>query len=79
MSIAIRLKRTGTKSRKQWRIVALDKQAPRDGRLLEELGSYNPLTEPPEVRLQMERYHVWIQKGARPSRTVAGIVKKLKK
>ena len=79
MSLVIRLKRAGTKSRKQWRVVVADSRMPRDGRLIEELGSYNPLVNPPAVRLRMDRYAEWVQKGAKPSPTVRSLVKREKK
>ena len=78
MALVIRLKKTGTKSRKQWRVVVTDRRTSRDGLLIEEIGSYNPLVEPPEVRIQMERYAQWIRKGAKPSSTVKSIIQKKK-
>ena len=77
--ISIRLKKTGTKSRSRWRIVVADSRVPRNGRLIEEIGSCNPMVDPPAVKIQMERYEHWIQKGARPSDTVRQLVKKIKK
>ena len=74
--ITIRLKPTGTKSRKQWRIVVSDSRVSRNGRLMEEIGTYNPLVDPPEVRIQKERYEEWIQKGAKPSGTVKALIQK---
>ena len=77
--ITIRLKETGTKSRKQWRIVVLDKRMPRNGRLIEEIGFYNPLVEPPDIRVDQERYQAWVKKGARASKAVRALMKKVKK
>ena len=76
MSVVIRFKRTGTKSRKQWRVVVADSRTPRNGQLLEELGFYNPLTNPPQLSVQMERYNEWVKKGARPSEAVRSGIRK---
>jgi small subunit ribosomal protein S16 len=77
--IAIRLKEMGTKNRQMWRIVVAESHVARNGRLIDELGSYNPLVEPPAVVLKRERYDAWIKKGAKPSRTVAAIVANMEK
>lgn len=77
--ITIRLKKTGTKSRKQWRIVVLDSRMPRNGRLIEEIGFYNPLVEPPVIQVNQERYQAWVKKGARASEAVHALLKKGKK
>ena len=77
--IAIRLKKTGTKSRKQWRIIVADSRVSRSGRLIEEIGFYNPLTHPPRVEVQRDRYAKWIQKGAKPSKTVAMLMREKKR
>lgn len=77
--IAIRLRRMGTKNRLKWKIVVADSRLSRDGRLLEELGFYNPMTNPPEIKLRRDRYEEWVKKGARPSRTVASIVRRERK
>lgn len=79
MAVTIRLKKTGTKNRDQWRIVVADSRVPRDGRLLEEIGSFNPLVEPPVVKVKMERYEAWVAKGARPSEAVRHLIAKEKK
>ena len=77
MSVKIRLKRMGSKKRPFYRIVVADSRAPRDGRFITSVGTYNPLTTPKEVAV-ME----WLQKGAQPSDTVrnmlqaAGVMKK---
>ena len=72
--ISIRFKPTGTKSRKQWRVVVIDSRLPRTGRLIEEIGFYNPLVEPPDVKIKMDRYEAWVKKGARPSETVKAVI-----
>lgn len=76
--ITIRLKKTGTKSRKQWRVVVVDSRMPRNGRLIEEIGFYNPFVEPPSVRIDRERYQAWTQKGAQSSKMVRALIKKVK-
>ena len=77
--ITIRLKETGTKSRKQWRVVVVDSRRPRNGSLLEEIGFYNPLVDPPAFRIHAEHYRTWIEKGAQPSETVRALMEKVKK
>ncbi|MFH1468699.1 MAG: 30S ribosomal protein S16 [Pseudomonadota bacterium] len=76
MAVSLRLTRMGAKKKPFYRIVAADSRAPRDGRLLEQLGYYNPLTEPPEVKVDLERVDYWIGVGARPSETVSELVAK---
>ncbi len=77
--ITIRLKPMGTKSRKQWKVVVAEGSVARDSRLIEELGYYNPSTNPRLTKIKMDRYEVWVKKGARPTPTVQGIVKRGKK
>ena len=77
--IAIRLKQTGTKNLKKWRVVVTDSRVPRNGRLIEELGSCNPLVDPPEIKVKLDRYDAWIKKGAQPSDTVKSLIKIAKK
>ncbi len=76
MSVKIRLTRQGTKKRPFYRIVAADTQFPRDGRFLEVLGTYNPMTEPASVELKQDRIDYWLGTGAQPSTTVKSILKK---
>lgn len=77
--ISIRLKPTGTKSRKLWRVVVIDSKLPRNGRLIEEIGFYNPLINPPDIKIKMDRYEAWVQKGAQPSQTLKSVVRQSKK
>lgn len=77
--IVIRFKQTGTKSRKNWRVVVADRRVPRNGRLIEEIGYYNPLVDPPKLEVNRERYDEWIRKGAKPSSAVKSVMKKEKK
>ncbi|MGD9210191.1 MAG: 30S ribosomal protein S16 [Desulfobacteraceae bacterium] len=76
MSVKIRLARHGAKKRPFYRIVAADSECPRDGKFLEKLGTYNPLKEPREVMLNMERVKYWLDQGAIPTNTVKSILKK---
>ena len=74
--VKIRLRRMGAKKAPLYRIVVADSRYPRDGRFIEEIGTYNPLTEPVSVKVDAERAQEWIKKGAQPTDTVRGILKK---
>lgn len=76
MSVKIRLKRMGSKKRPFYRIVVADSRSPRDGRFIEEVGTYNPLIEPAEVKLEEENIMQWLNNGAQPSDTVRNILSK---
>ena len=76
MSVRIRLTRQGTKKRPFYRIVAADIESPRDGKFLEALGTYNPMTEPAAIVLKEDRIKYWLGEGAIPSTTVQSILKK---
>ncbi len=76
MAVKIRLARHGAKKKPFYRIVAADSEAPRDGKFLETLGTYNPLLEVEEVNLKTERVKYWMEKGATPTVTVKNILKK---
>ena len=76
MAVRIRLARHGAKKRPFYRIVVADSESPRDGRYLENVGTYNPLQDPAEVNLKIERVTYWLQQGAIPSDTVNSILKK---
>jgi small subunit ribosomal protein S16 len=71
--VRIRLRRTGLKGQPSYRIIAADKEAPRDGRFLEILGFYNPRTNPSSVEVKEERVFDWMSKGAQPSESVIKI------
>lgn len=75
MSVKIRLTRKGTKKKPFYRIVAADVESPRDGRFLEALGTYDPMTEPAAITLKEERIKYWLGEGATPSTTVKSILK----
>ncbi|WP_281164874.1 30S ribosomal protein S16 [Liquorilactobacillus sicerae] len=76
MSVKIRLKRMGSKKRPFYRIVVADSRSPRDGRFIETVGTYNPLTQPELVTLKEEKILNWLQNGAQPSDTVRNILSK---
>lgn len=74
MAVRIRLTRVGATKRPAYRVIAIDKRRSRDGRALEILGFYDPLTEPATVHLESERISAWIGKGAQPSDTVVRLM-----
>lgn len=76
MAVKIRLKRMGAKKSPFYRIVVADSRSPRDGRFIEEIGYYNPLTEPKIVKVDNEKALNWISKGAKPTETVERLFKK---
>lgn len=76
MAVKIRLARHGAKKRPFYRIVVADSECPRDGRYLEKVGTYNPLHDPAQVDLKVERVTYWLQQGAIPTDTVNNILKK---
>ena len=76
MAVKIRLRRMGAKKAPFYRIVVADSRYPRDGRFIEEIGTYTPLTDPATVNVDAERAQEWIKKGAQPTDTVRGILKK---
>ncbi len=73
--VRIRLRRIGAKMQPSYRIVAADKEAPRDGRFLEILGFYNPRTEPATIKLKEDRIYHWIDQGAQPSESAEMVFK----
>ena len=76
MSVRIRLKRVGAKKAPVYRVVVADSRSPRDGRFIEEIGYYNPVSDPAEIRIDLEKANEWIKKGAQPSDTVRALLKK---
>ena len=72
--VRIRLTRMGAKKRPFYRVVVADARAPRDGRFIEQLGHYNPMTEPKTVQLKMDRVDYWLSVGASPSDTVGRLI-----
>ncbi|HXT13414.1 MAG TPA: 30S ribosomal protein S16 [Candidatus Angelobacter sp.] len=79
MSVKIRMKRVGTKNLPAFRIVVADSRSPRDGKFIEEIGTYQPLKKGDNFTLKMDRAQYWISKGAQPSETVASFLKKANK
>lgn len=76
MAVRIRLARFGAKKKPYYRIVAADGEARRDGRFLEQVGSYNPNINPPVINVKLDRYEYWRSVGATPSDTVASLVRR---
>ncbi len=76
MAVKIRLKRMGAKRSPFYRIVAADSRSPRDGRYIEVIGTYNPVTEPAKVEINEELALKWLQNGAKPSDTVRNLFSK---
>ena len=76
MSVKIRLKRIGTKKTAFYRIVVADSRSPRDGRFIEEIGTYDPLKDPAEIKLDNEAAQKWIKNGAQPTETVRALLKR---
>lgn len=76
MAVKIRLRRMGAKKAPFYRIVVADSRYPRDGRFIEEIGTYDPTTEPSAVRIDAEKAKKWIANGAQPTETVRAIFKK---
>ena len=74
--VKIRLKRIGAKKAPFYRVVVADSRYPRNGRFIEEIGSYNPLTEPAEINIDADKAKAWIVKGAQPTETVKALLKK---
>ncbi|GAB4241498.1 MAG: 30S ribosomal protein S16 [Candidatus Methylacidiphilales bacterium] len=79
MAVAIRLRREGTKNRPYYKVVVADSRSPRDGKFIEQVGTYDPLKSEGNVSLDLEKIQAWISKGAKPSETVASLIKKEQK
>ena len=75
--VKIRLRRMGAKKAPYYRIVVADSRSPRDGRFIEELGTYDPMAEGEQIKVNMERAKYWISNGAQPTDTVRGLLKKV--
>ncbi len=72
----MRLKRLGAKKAPFYRVVVADERAPRDGKFIEEIGYYNPLTNPAEIKIDAEKATKWLNNGAQPTETVRSLLKK---
>lgn len=76
MAVKIRLRRMGAKKAPFYRIVVADGRYPRDGRFIEEIGYYNPLTDPAEIKIDADKAKQWLHNGAQPTDTVKALLKK---
>lgn len=76
MAVKMRLKRMGAKKAPFYRVVVADSRSPRDGRFIDEIGYFNPLTNPAEIKLDAEKAKKWISNGAQPTDTVKALLKK---
>ncbi len=79
MAVRIRLQRRGARKKPFYHVVVADSRAPRDGKFIEKIGTYNPLKDPAEIRIEADAYEGWIRKGAQPSDAVADLVRKVRK
>jgi ribosomal protein S16 len=76
MAVKIRLKRIGAKKNPFYRVVVADSRYPRDGRFIEEIGTYNPLMDPAQINIDGEKAATWLKNGAQPTDTVKSLLKK---
>ena len=76
MAVKIRLRRMGAKKAPFYRVVVADSRFPRDGRFIEEIGYYNPIATPVEIKIDAEKAQTWIKNGAQPTDTVKALLKK---
>ena len=79
MSVRIRLKRAGAKNHPAYRIVVADNRSPRDGKFIEEIGTYIPAKKEDNFTLKLERAQYWVKQGAQPSETVASFIRRAEK
>lgn len=79
MAVKIRLKRMGAKKQPFYRVVVADSRYPRDGRFIEEIGTYNPMVDPAEIKIDAEKAAKWIKNGAQPTDTVKSLLKIVEK
>lgn len=77
MAVKIRLKRMGMKKKPFYRVVVADERTPRDGRFIEEIGTYDPMTNPAQIKIDAEKAANWIKNGAQPTDTVRVLLKKV--
>ena len=75
MAVRIRLRRVGSRKNPVWRVVVADRRSPRDGRTIETIGHYNPQTDPSTIVIDADRAQHWLDHGAQPTRTVAGLLR----
>ena len=79
MAVSIRLRRMGRKKKPHYRVVVADRLSPRDGRFIESVGYYKPLSQPARLVLDLERVDYWLDVGAQPSATVLGLIKRARR
>jgi small subunit ribosomal protein S16 len=75
LAVRVRLTRVGGRKNPIWRVVVADQRSPRDGRIIETIGRYNPQVEPSEIVLDQERLDYWLARGAQPSETVRKLIR----
>jgi small subunit ribosomal protein S16 len=73
MAVKIRLKRIGAKKNPYYRVVVADSRSPRDGKFIEEIGTYDPMAEPAAVKIDAEKANTWLKNGAQPTETVKSL------
>ena len=76
MAVKMRLRRMGAKKKPFYRVIVADSRSPRDGRFIEEIGYYNPMTNPAEIKIDAEKAKTWLTNGAQPTETVKSLLKK---
>lgn len=76
MAVKMRLTRIGAKKAPFYRVIVADSRSPRDGRFIDEVGTYNPLTNPSEIKIDAEKAKTWLKNGAQPTETVKALLKK---
>lgn len=76
MAVKMRLRRMGAKKAPFYRVVVADERAPRDGKFIDEVGYYNPLTDPADIKFNVEKTEKWLNDGAQPTETVKSLLKK---
>ena len=76
MAVKMRLRRMGAKKAPFYRVVVADERSPRDGKFIDEIGYYNPLTNPAEIKINAEKAEAWLKNGAQPTETVKSLLKK---
>ena len=76
MAVKMRLRRMGAKKAPFYRVVVADERSPRDGKFIDEIGYYNPLTEPADIKINAEKAEAWLKNGAQPTETVKSLLKK---
>ena len=76
MAVKMRLRRMGAKKAPFYRVVVADERSPRDGKFIDEIGYYNPLTNPADIKIDAEKAEKWLSNGAQPTETVRSLLKK---